>query len=74
MKGMTIDTQMKTPDFLIQGKNKNIMNNQIYLSHCRKGFENHFSFEWFSKEHVTANKFQNVTNFNLRSLALIWTS
>ena len=22
MKGMTIDTQMKTPDFLIQGENK----------------------------------------------------
>ena len=42
MKGMTIDTQMKTPDFLIQGKNKNIMNDQIYLSHFRKGFENHF--------------------------------
>ena len=42
MKGMTIDTQMKTPDFLIQGKTIKIMNVQINLLHSRKGFDNLF--------------------------------
>ena len=31
-------------------------------------------FKLFSREHLTANKFQNMINVNLRSLALIFSS
>ena len=35
-------------------------------------FVSPFKFEQFSIEHFTANDFQNITNINLRSLAVLF--
>ena len=42
------------------------------MERCRGTFIDPFQFEKFSIEHFTTNNFQNVTNVNLRSLAVIF--